>query len=100
MVETKANSLSTETGSENDDGSFGDSLVNTLVLISPFFCWGTAMVAIKGSIAHTTPLFIASIRLFPAGRVDEFFLVDRCQLVRGTRNQDLENVCERVEQVS
>ncbi|NJK99977.1 MAG: DMT family transporter [Spirulinaceae cyanobacterium RM2_2_10] len=38
-----------------------------LVLISPFFLWGTAMVAMKGAIAHTTPLFVASFRLLPAG---------------------------------
>lgn len=38
-----------------------------LLLICPFFFWGTAMVAMKGAIEHTTPLFIASIRLLPAG---------------------------------
>ncbi|NEQ98932.1 MAG: DMT family transporter [Cyanothece sp. SIO2G6] len=38
-----------------------------LLLIAPFFFWGTAMVAMKGVIPHTTPLFIATMRLFPAG---------------------------------
>jgi drug/metabolite transporter (DMT)-like permease len=38
-----------------------------LLLISPFFFWGTAMVAMKGVIPHTTPLFMAGIRLVPAG---------------------------------
>jgi drug/metabolite transporter (DMT)-like permease len=38
-----------------------------LLLISPFFLWGTAMVAMKGVIPQTTPLFMAAIRLFPAG---------------------------------
>ncbi|MEB3230633.1 MAG: DMT family transporter [Leptolyngbyaceae bacterium] len=38
-----------------------------LLLIAPFFFWGTAMVAMKGVIPHTTPLFIATLRLFPAG---------------------------------
>ncbi|TVQ44158.1 MAG: EamA family transporter [Gloeocapsa sp. DLM2.Bin57] len=38
-----------------------------LVLISPFFFWGTAMVAMKGTIEQTTPLFMASVRLLPAG---------------------------------
>ncbi|MFM7791586.1 MAG: EamA family transporter, partial [Microcystis panniformis] len=38
-----------------------------LLLISPFFLWGTAMVAMKGVIPHTTPLFMAAIRLVPAG---------------------------------
>jgi drug/metabolite transporter (DMT)-like permease len=37
------------------------------VLIAPFFLWGTAMVAMKGVIPHTTPLFMAGLRLLPAG---------------------------------
>lgn len=43
------------------------SAVMPLLLISPFFLWGTAMVAMKGVIPHTTPLFMAGIRLAPAG---------------------------------
>jgi drug/metabolite transporter (DMT)-like permease len=39
----------------------------TLLLIAPFFLWGTAMVAMKGVIPQTTPLFMAGVRLFPAG---------------------------------
>ncbi|MFM7364493.1 MAG: DMT family transporter [Cuspidothrix sp.] len=38
-----------------------------LLLITPFFLWGTAMVAMKGVIPHTTPLFMAGFRLIPAG---------------------------------
>lgn len=38
-----------------------------LLLIAPFFLWGTAMVAMKGITPHTTPLFMAGIRLLPAG---------------------------------
>lgn len=38
-----------------------------LLLIAPFFLWGTAMVAMKGTIPHTTPLFMAGVRLVPAG---------------------------------
>ncbi|QDL06908.1 EamA family transporter [Brasilonema octagenarum UFV-E1] len=38
-----------------------------LLLIAPFFFWGTAMVAMKGVIPHTTPLFMAGVRLIPAG---------------------------------
>ncbi|MBW4587051.1 DMT family transporter [Aetokthonos hydrillicola Thurmond2011] len=41
----------------------------TLLLISPFFFWGTAMVAMKGVIPHTTPLFMAGVRLVPAGLI-------------------------------
>lgn len=39
----------------------------SLLLIAPFFLWGTAMVAMKGVIPNTTPLFMAGVRLFPAG---------------------------------
>ncbi len=41
--------------------------VAPLLLIAPFFLWGTAMVAMKGVIPHTTPLFMAGVRLLPAG---------------------------------
>jgi len=41
--------------------------VTALILIAPFFFWGTAMVAMKGVMPHTTPLFIAAFRLIPAG---------------------------------
>ncbi|MBW4690810.1 MAG: DMT family transporter [Lyngbya sp. HA4199-MV5] len=46
---------------------FGRSLIAALLLIAPFFFWGTAMVAMKGVIPNTTPLFMAGIRLVPAG---------------------------------
>ena len=38
-----------------------------LFLIAPFFLWGTAMVAMKGVTPHTTPFFMAGLRLIPAG---------------------------------
>ncbi|NET02779.1 MAG: DMT family transporter [Sphaerospermopsis sp. SIO1G1] len=43
------------------------STLSSLLLIAPFFFWGTAMVAMKGVIPHTTPLFMAGVRLLPAG---------------------------------
>ena len=45
----------------------GGKLVASLLLIAPFFFWGTAMVAMKGVIPSTTPLFMAGVRLVPAG---------------------------------
>lgn len=39
----------------------------SILTIAPFFLWGTAMVAMKGAIADTTPLFMAGVRLIPAG---------------------------------
>ncbi|WP_330205056.1 DMT family transporter [Cyanobacterium sp. Dongsha4] len=43
------------------------SLFKPIILISPFFFWGTAMVAMKSVIPQTTPLFMAGVRIFPAG---------------------------------
>ncbi len=43
------------------------SIIKALLLIAPFFLWGTAMVAMKGVIAHTTPFFLAGVRILPAG---------------------------------
>jgi drug/metabolite transporter (DMT)-like permease len=40
---------------------------SSLLLIAPFFLWGTAMVAMKEVIPYTTPFFMAGIRLLPAG---------------------------------
>ena len=40
---------------------------SSLLLIAPFFLWGTAMVAMKGVMPHTTPFFMATMRLVPAG---------------------------------
>lgn len=38
-----------------------------LLLIAPFFLWGTAMVAMKGVMPQTSPFFMAAVRLVPAG---------------------------------
>jgi drug/metabolite transporter (DMT)-like permease len=38
-----------------------------ILLVAPFFLWGTSMVAMKGVMPHTTPLFMAAMRLIPAG---------------------------------
>ena len=47
--------------------NYNSSFLTTIILIVPFFLWGTAMVAMKGVIHQTTPLFMAGIRIFPAG---------------------------------
>jgi drug/metabolite transporter (DMT)-like permease len=51
---------------QSKQSSFSFSLT-PILLVMPFFLWGTAMVAMKGVMPHTTPLFMASIRLIPAG---------------------------------
>ncbi len=38
-----------------------------LLMIAPFFLWGSAMVAMRDALMETTPLFIAVMRLLPAG---------------------------------
>lgn len=38
-----------------------------LLLISPFFFWGTSMVAMKELSPHTSPIFVSAFRLLPAG---------------------------------
>ncbi len=39
----------------------------SIFVLLPFFLWGTAMVAMKGILPHTTPMFVAAVRLVPAG---------------------------------
>lgn len=43
------------------------TLLFPVALIAPFFLWGTAMVAMKGVMEDTTPLFLAGMRILPAG---------------------------------
>ncbi|WP_026102119.1 DMT family transporter [Geminocystis herdmanii] len=47
--------------------NYNSSFFTPIILITPFFLWGTAMVAMKGVIHQTTPLFMAGVRIFPAG---------------------------------
>lgn len=53
------------------DGDFAPvkAVVDTLLLISPFFFWGTSMVAMKELGPHMTPMLVAAWRLLPAGVV-------------------------------
>jgi drug/metabolite transporter (DMT)-like permease len=56
--------------SEEGDASSGVmGLLGGLALVSPFFLWGTSMVAMKEVLPATSPLFVASVRLVPAGAV-------------------------------
>lgn len=45
------------------------SLFGSLALVSPFFLWGTSMVAMKGVLPVTSPMFVASVRLIPSGSI-------------------------------
>ncbi|WP_271252315.1 DMT family transporter [Pseudanabaena sp. Chao 1811] len=37
------------------------------LIIAPFFLWGTAMVVMKALLPQTSPMFMAAVRLLPAG---------------------------------
>lgn len=55
------------TSKNGEDATLVESVLNTLLLISPFFFWGTAMVAMKGVLPKAGPMFVAATRLIPAG---------------------------------
>lgn len=44
-----------------------DTVLEWGLLISPFFFWGTAMVAMKEVLPKTGPFFVSAFRLIPAG---------------------------------
>lgn len=56
---------------EKDEGVSSLELLGTVwewgLLISPFFFWGTAMVAMKEVLPKTGPFFVSAFRLIPAG---------------------------------
>eukprot|EP00252_Welwitschia_mirabilis_P014366 TRINITY_DN31580_c0_g1_i1.p1 TRINITY_DN31580_c0_g1~~TRINITY_DN31580_c0_g1_i1.p1 ORF type:complete len:419 (+),score=67.58 TRINITY_DN31580_c0_g1_i1:212-1468(+) len=56
----------TTTETELEDNVFA-AILDTFVLISPFFFWGTAMVAMKDVLPKTGPFFVATVRLIPSG---------------------------------
>jgi drug/metabolite transporter (DMT)-like permease len=45
------------------------ALLAAVLLVSPFFLWGTSMTLMKTLAPHTTPLFVAAVRLLPSGAV-------------------------------
>ena len=53
--------------------SSGDNVFNrqltrqSPLIIAPFFLWGTAMVVMKFLLPQTSPMFMAAVRLIPAG---------------------------------
>ncbi|XP_015581711.1 WAT1-related protein At3g02690, chloroplastic isoform X3 [Ricinus communis] len=61
-----------EQGREERESKRDDLLemvVENGVLVSPFFFWGTAMVAMKEVLPLTGPFFVAAFRLIPAGLI-------------------------------
>ncbi|XP_043702694.1 WAT1-related protein At3g02690, chloroplastic isoform X1 [Telopea speciosissima] len=51
------------------DQGFARDLLDWAILISPFFFWGTAMVAMKEVLPKAGPFFVSSFRLIPAGMI-------------------------------
>jgi hypothetical protein len=66
-LEIPASSDLSGTSSEPSSVSTLRSVGEALLLISPFFFWGTAMVAMKEVLPKAGPLFVAATRLLPAG---------------------------------
>jgi drug/metabolite transporter (DMT)-like permease len=57
---------------EDASDAEGDALagaLGSLALVSPFFLWGTSMVAMKEVLPVTSPMFVATVRLVPAGLI-------------------------------
>ncbi|TYG88896.1 hypothetical protein ES288_A12G057400v1 [Gossypium darwinii] len=52
---------------EDVEKAASNILLEWAVLVSPFFFWGTAMVAMKEVLPKAGPFFVASFRLIPAG---------------------------------
>ncbi|KAG6474891.1 WAT1-related protein At3g02690, chloroplastic-like [Zingiber officinale] len=64
-------SFEVDRGGEREDFSAGlvGKALSWALLVSPFFFWGTAMVAMKGVIPKTGPFFVSAFRLIPAGLI-------------------------------
>lgn len=61
------NSSSLDVTEKQDMGGLLNAIMDTLLLISPFFFWGSSMVAMKSVLPKTGPLFVAAVRLIPSG---------------------------------
>ncbi|KAL8109293.1 WAT1-related protein At3g02690, chloroplastic [Apium graveolens] len=68
-IDSQENELSNdllEKPSDQERG-LGELIWEWTVLVSPFFFWGTAMVAMKEVLPKAGPFFVSSFRLVPAG---------------------------------
>ncbi|KAL5982971.1 hypothetical protein ACLOJK_017051 [Asimina triloba] len=64
-------------GGRADDLGFGYGALEWALLVSPFFFWGTAMVAMKEVLPKAGPFFVAAFRLIPAGAILIGYAVSR-----------------------
>ncbi|XP_010274925.1 PREDICTED: WAT1-related protein At3g02690, chloroplastic [Nelumbo nucifera] len=66
----QANSSTLEIEDKNAetlDLGFATKVLDWALLVSPFFFWGTAMVAMKEVLPKAGPFFVSAFRLIPAG---------------------------------
>ena len=85
-AEGATNGAQVDLGSAPAGAGAGLDLLATALLISPFFFWGTSMVAMKGTLEHTTPFFVAASRLLPAGAlVVAYALANGIDMPRGAK---------------
>lgn len=61
------NEISTSPLGNSSKIGFLEAALEWGLLISPFFFWGTAMVAMKEVLPKTGPFFVSAFRLIPAG---------------------------------
>ncbi|XP_072963358.1 WAT1-related protein At3g02690, chloroplastic [Typha angustifolia] len=72
LAEKTTSTFEIEVGGDLKDSGTGEGdlvrkAVDWAILVSPFFFWGTAMVAMKEVIPKTGPFFVSAVRLIPAG---------------------------------
>lgn len=63
----KSSSFEVEENGGKSDLGFAYGVWDSALLVSPFFFWGTAMVAMKEVLPKAGPFFVSSFRLIPAG---------------------------------
>ncbi|RDX73758.1 WAT1-related protein, chloroplastic, partial [Mucuna pruriens] len=66
-VECLVNAEAEEAESSPSTPCLAEAVWEWTVLVSPFFFWGTAMVAMKEVLPKCGPFFVSSFRLIPAG---------------------------------
>ncbi|KAI3922928.1 hypothetical protein MKW98_007059 [Papaver atlanticum] len=67
FLQKKSESFEIEEKDGNSDLGFVKGVLEWGLLISPFFFWGTAMVAMKEVFPKAGPFFVSAFRLIPAG---------------------------------
>ncbi|MCL7049377.1 hypothetical protein MKW94_006359 [Papaver nudicaule] len=67
FLKKKSGSFEIEEKGGNFDVGFVKGVLEWGLLISPFFFWGTAMVAMKEVFPKAGPFFVSAFRLIPAG---------------------------------